>query len=145
MHLYPEVKVTNFPEIQRISTLFREGRRWRKDVKLPPILGLFFFLHLLSTMEYIVLFSHMKAAVYYTKTKVHVLNHVPLAKLDICRPWAQQYHFVPWVIDHGHKANQAVCRLSRTHSIAGQLSWLVLSRNSYWINEFKLSTFYFKI
>lgn len=95
-------------------------------------------------MEYIVLFSHVKA-VYYTKTKVCVLNHVPLAKLDISRPWAQHYHFVPCIIDHGHKANQAACRLSRTHGTAGQLTWLVLSRNSYWINQFKLSTFYSKI
>lgn len=90
-------------------------------------------------------FSHVKTAVYYTRTKVYALNHVPLAKLDIRRPWAQRYHFLPLIIDYGHKANQALCRLSTTYGMAGQFSCLILSRNSYWTNDFKLSTFYFKI
>lgn len=65
----------------------RQGVRGRcKSVS--TVSRYFFFLMFNITDAYMVLFSPVKAAVYYTRNKVPVLECVPLAKAGICRLWA---------------------------------------------------------
>lgn len=147
MHLYPEVKDTGFPEIQRISALYKRGEGEDAEVFQQSLqIYIYFFKCLISLMWYIVLFSQVKAAVYYTKTKVHVLEHVHWLKLISVDPGltTTTLFFEELLIMDTWLTKQHVDWAG--HMIwASQLTWLVLSRNNDRINEFKLSKPCFKI